>query len=555
MDRTQPAVSLREVTRATVRTVCALALAPGQERFVAPNAVSIAEAYFEPKAWIRAIYAGDEPVGFLMLYDDPGSAEYILWRLMVAGSHQGKGYGRRAVELVIDHVRGRPGATELKLSVVPGDGSAFEFYRGMGFEPTGEMDGNEIVLRLPLAAESQAGPAVSRPRPGTSFADPLSGDAVLQLLLDLVRIPSVNPSLVPEEGTGEAAVASFSREWLRSRGVRAWLEETAPGRPNCVAEIGSGEGRTLVLCGHLDTVGIAGMSAPFDPVVDGSTVHGRGTYDMKGGVAAMMAATASLARDQSLQGRLLLALVTDEEYASIGADHFVGRHSAEGCIVGEPTEGRLIVAHRGFVWLDVITRGRIAHGSRWDMGQSAIGRMGRIASALEEFDRTALRARSHPLTGPASLHCAVIRGGVGPSTYAPECRMRVERRTLPGEDGRQAAAEVDEVIRRAGEVAEVRLEFERAPLESDPGSPIAGSVRAAAAAVTGLRAEDAGVAYWMDTAVFAAAGIPSIGYGPSGAGAHEDEEWVDLDSVVSCARVIAEAARRFCATPPDSRIP
>ncbi|HEX7091513.1 MAG TPA: M20/M25/M40 family metallo-hydrolase [Longimicrobiales bacterium] len=378
-------------------------------------------------------------------------------------------------------------------------------------------------------------------------ADPLSRNAVLEVLRDLVRIPSVNPTLAPGEGTGEQEVARFAVEWLGARGVRAWLEEADRGRPNAVAEVGGGDGPVLVLCAHLDTVGTAGMEiAPFEPRVEGNRLYGRGSYDMKGGAAAIMAALAALAA-ADLRGRIMAALVCDEEYASIGASDFVRRHRADACIVTEPSEGRLILAHKGFVWLELVTRGVAAHGSRWDLGVSAIGRMGRIIAALEELDRTELRRRTHPLVGPASLHCALIEGGTGLSTYAAECRLKVERRTLPGEAPAQVVREVEEAVRRAGEEGEIAVLMERAPLECGRDAAIARCVRDAAKAVTGVEPEEAGVAYWMDAAVFAAAGVPTVNYGAAGAGAHAAVEWVDVDSVVTCARVLTEAAKRFCA--------
>ncbi len=144
-------VSLREVTRETVRAICALDVTPEQRSFVAPNAISIAEAYFQPKAWFRAVYAGDVPVGFLMLYDDPEAPRYFLWRLMIAASHQGKGYGRQALQLLIEHVRTRPRAVALETSCVPASAGGPEpFYRSLGFEPTEETMEREIVLCLPL---------------------------------------------------------------------------------------------------------------------------------------------------------------------------------------------------------------------------------------------------------------------------------------------------------------------------------------------------------------------------------------------------------------------
>ena len=377
-------------------------------------------------------------------------------------------------------------------------------------------------------------------------ADIVSTGAVLDLLQQLIRIPSVNPTLVPDEASGETAIAAFARDWLIQHGARAWLEEAAPGRPNAVAEVGEDKGRTLALCAHLDTVGTSGMTIPaFEPRFEGGKVYGRGSYDMKGGVAAVMSAAAALA-GTGLRGRLLLALVADEEYASIGAADFAKRHPADGCILTEPSEGRLILGHKGFVWAELVTTGRAAHGSRWDLGVSAIGKMGRIIAQLEEFDREVLRRRVHPLVGPASMHCALIQGGSGLSTYSPECRLKVERRTLPGETPEQVVRELEEVVRQAGEEAEVRCFFDRSPLLCDREAPVARCLLDAVNSVTGRPPAEAGVAYWMDAAIFAAAGIPTVDYGPSGAGAHEAVEWVDLDSVVTCAQILAEAARRFC---------
>ncbi len=374
----------------------------------------------------------------------------------------------------------------------------------------------------------------------------LSRETVLELLTDLVRTPSVNPTLAPEESQGEEAVAERARVWFAARGIDAVLEEVVPGRPNVVARVGADDGPTLVFCGHIDTVSATGMEiAPFEPRLENDRLYGRGSYDMKGGVAAAMAAAASLA-DADLVGRLVVALVVDEEHSSIGADHFVAHYpGADGCIITEPTEGRLILTHKGFVWSEILARGVAAHGSRWDLGVSAIGKMGRIISELERFDRQELRKRQHPDLGPASLHCALIEGGSGISTYAPECRLQVERRTLPGESLQQVSEELERAIRSAGEDASVNTFFHRTPLVCDPQADVARSLRVAATEVTGAQPVETGVSYWTDAAIFDAAGIPSLNYGPGGAGAHGAVEWVDVDSVVTCARVLAETARRF----------
>jgi acetylornithine deacetylase len=350
-------------------------------------------------------------------------------------------------------------------------------------------------------------------------------ERVVALTQDLVRIPSVNPFLAPGAGSGEAAIAEFIAQRLRSRGVEATLEEVAPGRPNVVGRVGRGAGPTLVLCAHIDTVDVSGMSIPpFEPRFE---------------------ALAEI----DFEGRVLLALVADEEYTSLGADHFVAHHKADGCILTEASEGALIVAHKGFVWATVRAHGRAAHGSRWDIGRSAIGSAGRIAAALEAFDAKVLRSRTHELVGPASLHCATIEGGAGLSTYAPECVLRVERRTLPGETSEKVIEELRTVVAAAGEAetTEVTLDFARPPLTGDPESALASTVRAAINKVAGAAPPTTGVGYWMDAAVFAAAGIPAVDYGPTGAGAHEAVEWVDAESVVRCAEVLFESARRFCA--------
>jgi len=373
----------------------------------------------------------------------------------------------------------------------------------------------------------------------------LAADAVVGLLRDLVRIPSVNPRLAPGEPGGEAAIAAFIREWLEARGVKAALEEVVPGRPNVVGTIGSDHGPSLVLCGHIDTVGTEGMTIdPFDPRLENGRVYGRGSYDMKCGVAALLAAGAAL-QETGTQGKVTLALLADEEYTSLGAEHFARRHRADGCILAEPTEGNLVVAHKGFVWATLKTAGRAAHGSRWDLGRSAIGMMGRIVAALEDFDVSVLRSRRHPLVGPASMHCAMIQGGTGLTTYAPECSLQIERRTLPGETPQGVLEELRSVVERAGEKAEVTLDFARPSLTCDPDTAIIRSVRGAAESVTSAPPSEVGVGYWTDAAVFASAGIPSVIYGPSGAGAHEAVEWVEAASVVRCAEVLFETARRF----------
>ncbi|KAB3527686.1 GNAT family N-acetyltransferase [Alkaliphilus serpentinus] len=141
-------VELREITKETLRPILKLDVADNQKNLVAPNSVSIAQAYYEEKAWFRGIYDQDEAVGFVMLYKDEEKAEYFLWRFMIDKNHQGKGYGKEAMELIIDYVKGLPNAKTFGLSVVPADGSAEEFYKKFGFIDTGEVEENEKVYEL-----------------------------------------------------------------------------------------------------------------------------------------------------------------------------------------------------------------------------------------------------------------------------------------------------------------------------------------------------------------------------------------------------------------------
>lgn len=378
-------------------------------------------------------------------------------------------------------------------------------------------------------------------------------DELLKLLQDLIAIPSVNPSLNPEEGQGEAQIAAFCRDWLQARGVEAWLDEPAPGRPNCVGRVGRGEGPTLVLCGHIDTVSAAGMTIPpFEGRLADGKVYGRGSVDMKGGVAACMAAAAALAAEPApMQGELLLALVSDEEYASIGAADFVKRYKGDACILTEPTDGKLIVAHKGFVWAKITVHGKAAHGSRWEVGVSAIAKMGKIITAIDEYDRTVLRARMAPLVGPASMHCALIEGGSGLSTYAEQCVLQVERRTLPGETLESVRAELQAIIDRLRAEdpqldADVDAFFFRPPMNCPESEPIVDVLNRASEAVLGRRPPVTGAAFWMDAAFFDAAGIPSVVMGPTGDGLHGAVEWVDFRSVVDTAKILYKSAQEFC---------
>jgi len=366
-----------------------------------------------------------------------------------------------------------------------------------------------------------------------------------ELLGRLVSIPSVNPELVPD-GAGEAEIARFVSEWCLAAGLAVEPLEPVPGRTSVVARArGTGGGRTLLLNAHLDTVGVAGMEAPFEPRVEDGRLYGRGAYDMKAGLAAAMVATAAAAR-AGLAGEVILAAVADEEFRSVGTEAVAERVRADGAIVTEPTELRLCLAHKGFVALEVETLGRAAHGSRPDLGIDAIAKMGRVLTGLEALDRALRAAPTHPLLGSGSLHASLIEGGQEFSSYPERCSLAAERRTIPGETAEGVLAEVQAILDGAADdpdfLAAARVVFARPPLEISPDEPLVRCLRRHAG-----DPEVIGEPYWTDAALLAAAGIPTVIYGPGGEGAHAVVEWVDLEQVQRCADVLLATALEFCA--------
>lgn len=347
---------------------------------------------------------------------------------------------------------------------------------------------------------------------------PIDRKATLQLLEELVAIESVNPTLVPG-ASGEQQAAEHVRNFLRARGVSAELEGAAPGRPNVVAVSSSAAGMAdakpaLMIAAHIDTVGPGDMPDPFTPRVHDGKLYGRGALDIKSGVAAMCAAAAAIAEEGTRLVRpFMVAAVADEECNSIGTQALLRRgYRADCAVVLEPTDLRLVVAHKGYAWFEIVTHGRAAHGSLPSEGRDAIRMMGRVLDALEELERQITSRPAHPRLGHASLHTSLIAGGQELSSYPAECRLKLERRTLPGET-------------EAGVEAEFRAML--APLEKQDsafraalarlGSRSAYSIAENSSRVKRMsdvvqrvcgECEFAGMAAWTDTALLADAGIP-----------------------------------------------
>jgi len=373
---------------------------------------------------------------------------------------------------------------------------------------------------------------------------------VERLTCELVAIESVNPDLVAS-GSGEANIARFVAEWLTGAGLEVEIVEPIQGRPSVVGVVrGSGGGRSVMLNAHMDTVGAGGMKDPFTPVVRGGRVHGRGALDMKGSLAAIMIAAGKV-RQLGLAGDVIVTAVADEEVASLGTSAVLERFHADAAIVTEPTELRLCLAHKGFAWLDVETRGVAAHGSRPQDGIDAIGRMGRILTGLVNLDRRLRLGAGHRLLGRGSVHASLIEGGQEWSTYPARCAVKVERRTVPGEDGAKALKEMEALIEIAREdspnlEASAKLVLERAPSELAGDHPVALAVARAARETLGRDAEAIGASYWMDMALTNEAGIPTVAFGPGGEGEHADVEWVAIASLETCVEVYVRAAETLC---------
>jgi acetylornithine deacetylase len=377
-------------------------------------------------------------------------------------------------------------------------------------------------------------------------------DDPIELLKRLVAIDSVNPDLVPG-GAGETAIADFCGAWLTERGFDVHRLEERPGRPSIVGIAkGSGDGRSLMFNGHFDTVTLAGYDGdPLDPRLDGDgKLHGRGSFDMKGGVAAMMVAAAR-ARAKNPRGDILVACVADEEYASSGTEEMVRHFRADAAVVTEPSHLELTIAHKGFAWFDVTVEGRAAHGSRPDLGIDAIAKAGRFLVALEAYDKRMRASPTHPILKSGSVHASIIQGGAEWSSYPARCRISLERRTIPGENSRSVQAELEAIIDAvAAEDADFHAIVEpgltRGPFEVPETEPIVATLDRAAAKATGRQPTRRGEPFWTDCAILKDAGIPCVMFGADGAGAHAATEWTTVASVRTLADILTDAAVEFC---------
>lgn len=384
------------------------------------------------------------------------------------------------------------------------------------------------------------------------------GSAALDLTRRLVAIDSVNPGLVPG-APGEVAIAAAVADRLSESGldVRLVAAKDRPDRPSVLAIHGGDEGRTVVLNGHLDTVGVEGMADPFTPRLEGARLLGRGSSDMKGGVAGLVVAAEALAR-RGVPGRVVLALVADEEDASVGCEAMIRELEAGGiradvCLVAEPTWLDLVVAHRGYAVVKVRLRGRAAHSSQPEEGVNATAHLGRLLVAVEMANSRLGAGAPHPVVGRGSLTATVARGGEAPFTLAARADAIVERRTIPGETGKQALDEVDSILaglrqRDPTVDGSCELVMARSPWEladDTAAEELLGLLSASLRAVGAAPPRRIGAPYWMESALWEESGVPTVVCGPAGGGLHATDEWVDADQVRAFPSAVSDAVQQF----------
>lgn len=374
---------------------------------------------------------------------------------------------------------------------------------------------------------------------------------LLANLQKLISINSVNPSLVAG-GRGEGEIAAYIGGYLQNLGLAVRYQELAPGRVNVIGILkGTGGGRSIILNGHTDTVSLDKMTIePLAPVYKDGKVYGRGSIDMKGGLAAAIAAVRAIAAGGPLRGDVILACVADEEYASIGTDALVRDYTADAAIVCEPSGLGVGIAHKGFAWIDIAVHGLAAHGSKPELGIDAIVKAGKILVGLEALGEK-LAAVRHPLLGPGSVHASLIEGGTELSTYPDRCLIKIERRTIPGETGATVAAELEALFAGIAAAdpqfkADCNIFLHRPHFEIATDAPIVALLAQAYGRVAGKAPHYMGFSGWLDSAILAGAGIPTVIFGPDGEGLHAASEYVDFASVVTTAEVLADTVVAFC---------
>jgi acetylornithine deacetylase len=376
----------------------------------------------------------------------------------------------------------------------------------------------------------------------------------ISILQKLVQINSVNPAL-ELGGAGEEEIGKFIFDELNQLGIHAVIDELAPGRVNVTGTIhGKGGGKSLVLNAHMDTVGVKGMVDPFSAKIIDGKLYGRGAYDMKGSIAAILGVAKSVIdNEQQFNGDLIFSFVADEEFESIGAKALVKKMKADAAIVTEPSDLNICLAHRGFGVFKITTHGKTAHGGNHHLGVDANMHMAMLLAELNKLVVELPQSKKHLLCGSASMHIPLISGGNSLFIYSNACTAHIERRTLPGESESQVLDELKAAIKKMTDtVPDFKANLEkviwRSPYEVSADEAIVKSLIASTQSVFDNQPKFIGHNWWEDAAIFGEAGIPTVIIGPRGAGIHEETEWVELDAVIKLAEILNRTSADFCGT-------
>ncbi|MBX3067719.1 MAG: ArgE/DapE family deacylase [Cryobacterium sp.] len=367
----------------------------------------------------------------------------------------------------------------------------------------------------------------------------------------LIQIDSINPDLEPK-ANGEREIADWTFDWMSHQGFEVH-QVGNQDRPSVVGVMkGSGGGASIMLNGHIDTVGVSSYkSEPFSGSVRDGNIFGRGAFDMKAGVAAILSAAARCS-NKALRGDIIVTLVADEEFGSIGTQAVLRQFSADAAIVTEPTEMNLVLAHRGFGWFEIELHGLAAHGSMPEQGVDAISHGVLVVGALDKL-RTELEAtQPHPLLGHSAVRVSMISAGSDAATVAERCLLTIERRYLPGETPDQVRTQLLQILTDlARKVPDFKFELRelvsRGAFEASKDWKIVETVSKAYENVTGRTAPIRGEPYWTDAGLIHEAGIPCLLIGVDGGGAHADEEWATVESIRNLTSILEQTISSFCA--------
>ncbi len=367
-----------------------------------------------------------------------------------------------------------------------------------------------------------------------------------------MQINSVNPML-SANAPGEKQIAAYIAQRLQQLGIESEVEEIEENRFNVTAVLkGSGGGKSLMLNAHIDTVGVANMPNPFSANILEGKLFGRGAYDMKGSAAAMISAAKKIVENNvELKGDLVLAFVADEEYDSIGTEHLLTKVRTDGAIVTEPSNLNVCIGHRGFGLFEITTVGKVAHGGRPDIGIDANMQMGKVLAKLSELKTKLQNSKGNQLLGKPSLHVPVLRGGTEPFTYAGECKIKVEWRSIPGETLKETMKRITKIVEDLAAEdetfnAKVNNIMWRSPFETNKENLIVKTLAKSVSKITNVDADYIGHTWWEDSALIAEKGIDTVIIGPKGEGLHTANEWVDIESVEQLSEILFQTINEFC---------